>query len=164
MIPLGVLILISLIYFAYDRSLMPPKPIWTSPPYIPGETQGQYAARFLETSEQPNALSHYLKAFSSVTVPENIEITIKTIADKGWNKPYPEVERVLQLNQKALEEVRLGAQMKSCELPPNPYIFTAPTLSWKYARNLARLIIVTGRKLEGEKKYSQALQYYFDGM
>jgi hypothetical protein len=164
LVTLVFLLIVSLIYLAYDRSLMPPKPTWVSPPYIPSETWEQSAARFLKTRKQPNALVHYLSAFSAVTIPENLDNTIMTIIDKGWVEPYPKVKETLDLNQKAIKEIRLGAQMEQCALPPSPYILSAPIPNWRVGRKLERLMVVSGRKLEQEGSYSQAAQYYLEGM
>jgi hypothetical protein len=172
---IGLLIVIPLIYLAYDRSLMPPKPDWPIPAFTPDPENtpkinwlkgagNNYFLNWVESHKENNALVHYIKAFSSMTISENAESAIDTIVDEGWHKPNPEAEKALLLNKKALNEVRLGAQMRSCELPPSPYSYSGPLLDFITSRKLARLIVAAGNKLEYEKKYSQALQYYLEGM
>ncbi len=107
---------------------------------------------------------HYINAFSTVTVPEETEEQLTTIVNEGWYTIYPEVNKVLVLNQDALNEVRLGTQMKNCTLPPVPYSFLGSNLNYVPIRKLARLIAGSGRQLEHQKKYSEALNYYLEGL
>jgi hypothetical protein len=171
----GLLIIIPLVYLAYDRSLMPPKPDWPVPAFTPDPKynpninwlRGQgnnYFMNWVELHKENNALVHYINALSSMTITEDAEGVIETIVDEGWNKPNPEAEKALRLNKKTLDEVRLGALIKNCVLPPSPYSYSGPLLNFITSRKLARLIVAAGNKLEYEKKYSQALPYYLDGI
>lgn len=170
-----ILISLPLIYLAYDRAIMPPKPNWPIPSFTPDPENtlkinwlwgkgNNYYLTWVEAHKENNALVHYINAFSAMTIPENADGDIGSDAQDHWIKPFPEVEKAIQLNQKVLEEVRLGVQMRNCVLPPNPYSFSRPTFNFILIRQLARLIAVTGRQYEYEKKYSEALQYYVDGM
>lgn len=172
LIILGILIVFPLLYLVYDRSLMPPMPEYKSPPYVPGETWEQYATQFLETNKKPNALEHYLKAYSLLkasSMPELDSDTFYTILEHGWNKSYPEAEKVLLINREAILELIHGAELKQCELPtiplvPDDSIPRSQAGTNITARKLVRLILLNGRKLEQEKKFSEALHYYFCGI
>lgn len=171
-IGLGIIILLivlPLFYLAYDRSLMPPKPTWTSPPYTPGETWQQYATRFLESSKKPNALEHYLKAhnlFSTKKYAQSEGIyDIQTIINFGWTKPYPQAENLLHQNHQAIHEIILGAQMKQCVLPPELLGENAPkVMDYLANQQLIKLIVASGKRLEYQKQYRKALHYYLNGI
>ena len=132
---LGLAILSPFIYLAYDRwVVMPPPPTWTSPPFTPdyiktpwilNEDGGAgYFLDFVATHKENNAFAHYLNAFSMLTIigdESTLTDQLVNISDKGWNQDYPLVEENLKLNEKALEEIHIGAQIKHSELPPTPY-------------------------------------------
>lgn len=163
-----IMIIFPLIYLAYDRSLMPPKPTWTSPPYVPGETWEQYATRFIETNKKPNALSHYLKALSSAStdIPALTWRSMDTIIQFGWIDKYPEVDKLLQINQPAISEVMLGAKMQHCEMPEEPFGENAPDIWSGFSRVhiLSRLMVLTGKKLEKQNRPHDALKYYLQAI
>jgi hypothetical protein len=162
----GLLIIIPFVYLAYDRSLMPPKPEWTSPAFIPRETWQKYATRFLATSKKPNALEHYLNAFSlaSVVYENKAWYSIETIMQFGWKNNYLEVNSLLDLNKTALQEIMLGTKMNQCELPPMPYSLSAPMPNLIAYGSLGNQLTVTGLKLESMNKPKDALQYYLSGI
>jgi tetratricopeptide (TPR) repeat protein len=169
LILIEILIILPLIYLVYDRSLMPPEPVYKSPPYVQGETWEQYATQFLETSKTPNALEHYLKAYSLFSTSSYIKsediYDIQTIINLGWTKPYPKVEKVLEIYHEAIQEIILGAQMHQCEFPPVPFGENRPaSQNFMKAQYLSKLIVTSGKKLESENQYHQALQYYLDGI
>ncbi|MDI6784718.1 MAG: hypothetical protein QME64_11580, partial [bacterium] len=164
-----LLIVLPLLYLAYDRSLMPPKPTWTSPPYTPGETWEQYATRFLKTSKKPNALEHYLKAnnlFSTKTYAHYEGLyEIETVINFGWTKPYPKAEDVLHANHDAIQEIILGANMKQCEFPPIAFGEKAPfSRHYLKSQHLTKLIVASGKRLENRKQFREALHYYLNGI
>jgi hypothetical protein len=162
------LIVIPLIYLAYDRSLMPPEPEYQSPPFVPGETWEQYASRFLETSKNPNALEHYLTAlslFSTESIPWTISYDMTSIQHYGWMKPYPQMEEVLSLNQLTLQEMLRGGELQHCELPPPPFGARAPlSMNFVKINYLSKFMVVSGKKLEQEHRPDEALRWYLSGM
>ncbi|MFB3895229.1 MAG: hypothetical protein ACE14V_02890 [bacterium] len=162
LIIIAILIISPLLYLTYDRSLMPPVPDWTSPSYIPGETWVQYATRYLETSNKPNALAYYLKALSLYqSKPMNeAYFELDTIRRYGWTKSYPKAELALQANSESIQEIILGAQMKQCELPPNPYTLSAPVPHFLNILYLSKLIIAAGKKYEQQNQSQKALLDY----
>lgn len=170
-----VLISIPVIYFVYDRSLIPPKPDWKAPAFTPDLENGPnirwlkgsgntYFMNWVNTHKEDNALVHYIKAFSSVTIPENAYDTISTIAKEGWYTIYPEIDKILIDNQPALNEIQAGVQMQQCQFPPDPYAMNGPRFNFKIIRSLAQLMVVSGRKCEYQKRYNEAMQYYLDGI
>jgi hypothetical protein len=162
-----LVIIIPLLYLAYDRSLMPPMPEYQSPPYVPGETWEQYASRFYESSKKPNALAHYLKAYSLFSSQSYIYSDgakeINTIFSDRWTKPYPNAEKLLAVNQPVIDEIIAGVNQRQCEFPPVAVGKNAPYFEFKYTfANMIfqKLFNVLGKKMESEKKYQQALDYY----
>ncbi|MFB3895227.1 MAG: hypothetical protein ACE14V_02880 [bacterium] len=161
-----VLIILPLVYLIYDRSLIPPATEYHSPPYVPGETWEQYATRFLESSKQPNALEHYLKAFSLYT-SEPVSLAsyeIDSILKFEWTQPYPKAEEALRLNQPALDELIRGARMKQCELPPAYEGFGFPYPDYNEISGMNRLLITAGKKMEKTNHPRIALEYYLAGL
>jgi hypothetical protein len=160
-----LLIVVPLLYLIYDRSLIPPVTEYQSPPYVPGETWEQYATRFLATSKKPNALEHYLKAESLFAKDTyylfNDNYQVDEIINKGWTKPYPEIIELIRFNHAVIKETILGTELKHCEFPPIPFGDKAPR-SYIYMDNLkiAKLLIVSGKKAESDKKYQVAMQDY----
>jgi hypothetical protein len=163
------------VYAKYDQSIMPPAPIWKIPPFTRDSEntpkidwligEGNiYFLTWVEAHKNNNALVHYIKSFSLITVPDNVEQLMDKGALEQWKQPFPEIEKTIQLNQKALNELRLGTQMQHCEFPPKPYSLLAPSLKYITCRKLGKLIVVTGRKMEYGNKYSDALQCYINGL
>jgi tetratricopeptide (TPR) repeat protein len=168
LIIIAILIFLPALYLAYDRSLMPSAPGWVSPPYVPDETWEQYATRYLQTNKQPNALEHYLKAFSLLDIePVNHAwSSLRPILNSGWNKEYPEVEKLLTLNQQAIQEILTGTKLPYCEFPPAPFGKNAPDASVCYQKMqpLGNLIALSGKKYEHEKQFHKAMEYYLAGI
>ncbi|MFB3895784.1 MAG: hypothetical protein ACE14V_05720 [bacterium] len=167
----GIIVLIlilPIIYLTYDRSLIPPAPTWTSPDYVPGETWEQYATRYLQISKQPNALEHYLNAFSSLTVdPYNKGwSSLRPILNSGWDKEYPEVEKLLTLNQKAIQEILTGTKLPYREFPPSPFGEKSPDFSVAYEKMqpLGNLIALAGKKSEHDSRFRDAMEFYLAGI
>jgi tetratricopeptide (TPR) repeat protein len=170
-----ILIAIPIIYFVHDRSLIPPKPDWPVPAFTPDPENtpkinwlkgsgNNYFMNWVNAHKENNALVHYIKAFSSITIPESAYDTISTITEEGWYTIYPEINEVLMNNQKALEEIKIGVQMKRCKFPPAPYHLDEPILNFQVIRNLAQLIAVSGKKFENQNRYREAIQCYLDGI
>lgn len=172
LISLGIIIILlvvlPLIYIAYDRSLMPPAPVpqYTVPPFTHGEPWEQYATRFLKTSKKPNALEHYMKAFDQFTQSSVLFASeeITPIIKNGWTQPYPKAEEALQINQAVIKELMLGTQIKHCELPPTPFGYGTPFPNWLHLSVINSLLLLSGKKLEMINQPSSALDYYLAGV
>ncbi|MFB3895228.1 MAG: hypothetical protein ACE14V_02885 [bacterium] len=164
-----LLIVLPLIYIAYDRSLMPPapEPLASAPPATPGESWEQYATRYIETHKKPNALEHYLKAFSLYTSEPVLLAThdIDSILKFGWTQPYPKAEEALRLNQAAIQEFLLGAQINHCEFPPDPLGFRIPVNNnYRMIMTMVKTILLSGKEKEKMNKPSEALDIYLAGV
>jgi hypothetical protein len=168
LIIIAILLILPVLYLAYDRSLMPPAPVWVSPSYISEETWEQYATRYLQTSKQPNALEHYLKAFSLLKIQpeESGWNSLRPILNVGWKKDYPEVEKLLKQHQDAIQEIIAGTKLQHCELPPAPFGEKAPSssISYQIIQPIGYLIALTGKKAEHENRFHDAMEYYLAGI
>ncbi len=165
LIILVLVFLLPYLYILYDRSLVPPPPTWSSPAYTPGQTWEQYAQDFIKKQNKPNALEHYLIAFSAATTNFKHIDDISAILKRGWFQDFPEVDNILQLNQTTLDEIIKGAQIHNCEFPPQPYGEGAPIFrSFLKAQVLGKYIALAGRRLERDNRINDALDYYLDGV
>lgn len=168
-IGLGVIILLivlPLIYLAYDRSLMPPGPSWTPPPYASETTWDDYARRFVASNNKPNALEHYLNAFSLYTTKTFLIASYETdsILRDGWTQSYPKADEALRLNQGVVQELMLGARMNRCLFPPRLIGNYPHNVNFIRHQTLAKLFVVYGKKYESINQPSVALEYYLAGI
>jgi hypothetical protein len=170
LIGLGVIILLLivflLIYLAYDRSLMPPAPSWSPPPYASETTWEDYARHFVEKNKEPNALEHYLNAFSLFTTNTFLIASYETdsILRYGWTQPYPKAEEALRLNQAAIQEMVLGAKMNQCSFPPRLIGNYPHNYNFLRLQTFAKLLAVNGKKYESLNQPTAALDYYLTGI
>ena len=171
LILVAVFLLLCMFYITYDHSQTPPPPQWASPPFTPdppGTPQVSWLWRGKGTNyylnflagHRPNALEHYIQALTLVKEGDYFG----DIMEKGLTQKNTDAEKEVQLNQNAISELILGAQMKHCELPPMPYHKDAPTINFIQCRIATNELILSARFDEWNKQYSSAMQKYLYGI
>ena len=163
---LVIVIVLPLLYLAYDRIIMPPAPNWQIPQSYGNFSWEQSAKNYLASYSGDNALRDYLKAYSQI---DNHKRT------KEWNVMDESVvkdrildssaiDKILVTYQDAIEDTLQGAKMQNCELPPFTYSFASPVPDYLRMQILTKFIILKGLTLENENKYGEALDCYLAGL
>ena len=130
--------------------------------------EGRFSNLAAEEKEG-NAAIHYLKAIKLMDYPVSIKrrFEIQEAIKKGWSAEAKELEKILQKNEKALNELKKGLEYKRCDfnlgkkykysleknLPPFLEIF-----------NLSNLLLLKGRYYEKEAENKKALDTYLSSL
>lgn len=115
----------------------------------------------VDIPETENAAVYYLKVFNLLEYPksEAIKTQLQEIVKNGWQKDYPEIEKVLAENEGCLSEFKKGVNLESCDFYSGKeykYLAQRELIGLMKVRNLSYLLWLKVRYHERQNDFDAA--------